>query len=219
MTLSSTPQPGRVDLPGPGVYPNGMELLTDPANLPRDRSAIPDDAVINIAVWAKLQGVAESTVHRYRSLGEARRRAEKDHQAAMATYEQHRQEFEAGTRKREPKPPAEPAVGLPKRGDMPAEDTTVGQSPLWTMRTYRAWAAARPGRGQGGGPKPGTARPRPKRHARLPITVTCPCGCGQVITITARDVAEGKVKTGDSRRVVVPAVAEQAPAGELVAAS
>ena len=168
-TLDATP--GRVSLPGTGLYPDGMEFLDDPANLPRftrgkrrgqvNTDAIPGDALIGTKVWAALQGVAFETVQKQRAVAARRRRD-----------------------------------GAVKAGDMPVEDHKVGQSPLWYMATYRAWVPTRPGRGAGAG-RPRTGRVKRIRMARLPITVTCPHG--EVITITAADVREGRVQTGDHR--------------------
>jgi hypothetical protein len=50
-----------------------MEIITDPTLLPEDRAAIPDDTLINPAVWAKLQGVELSTVYRNNTMANKRR--------------------------------------------------------------------------------------------------------------------------------------------------
>ncbi|MEU6033988.1 hypothetical protein ABZ801_01120 [Actinomadura sp. NPDC047616] len=52
-----------------------VALLTDPDALPRDREEIPDDTLINLSVWAALQGVKKATVDSNRVRSEARRRA------------------------------------------------------------------------------------------------------------------------------------------------
>lgn len=52
-----------------------ITLLTSPGEIPKDRKTIPDDAFINIRVWAALQGVKVGSVHRNRTAAEARRKA------------------------------------------------------------------------------------------------------------------------------------------------
>jgi len=77
MTAARAGVPGRVDLPGISPYPNDMEILTNASQLPADPRSLPDDTVISIGVWAALQGVRPSTVHRNRVLAEARRGTDK----------------------------------------------------------------------------------------------------------------------------------------------
>jgi hypothetical protein len=55
-------------------------------------------------------------------------------------------------------------------GDMPAEDGKLGNSPYWTVKTYRAWDASRPGKGAGAGRPVGTGRGRA-------VKVTLPFAC------------------------------------------
>jgi hypothetical protein len=52
-----------------------MEVITDPAKLPADPSAIVDDTLISPAVWAALQHVELSTVYRNNTLARKRRAA------------------------------------------------------------------------------------------------------------------------------------------------
>ncbi|MER6809961.1 hypothetical protein ABT299_11830 [Spirillospora sp. NPDC000708] len=52
---------------------DGIIVLQDPAEIPADRDAIPDEALINVDVWAALQGVKKTTVEANRSRHNARR--------------------------------------------------------------------------------------------------------------------------------------------------
>src|ERR1019366_9441704 len=63
------------------------------------------------------------------------------------------------------------AAGEPRAGDMPEPDDRAGQTPLYLMGTYRAWAAARPGRSgaKGTGSRGGTGE---GKRVRLPLE--CP---------------------------------------------
>lgn len=160
---------GTVDLPGDAPYPIGMDIITDPARLPTNRDELSDDAVIGIKVWAALQGVEVSTVNRNRTLADARRRGEAGDAEAAEKY------------------------GPVRPGDMPAEDGKLGNSPYWTVATYRAWEAARPGQGASPGRPVGSGR-GPAVKATLPIT--CP-NCAHVIT--ADEVPADKLSQRRSR--------------------
>jgi hypothetical protein len=76
-----------------------------------------------------------------------------------------------------------------KPGDMPRADAVVGNSPVWTMDTYRAWEASRPGKGAGAGRPKGSGKGRARRTARLPIR--CP-HCHE--RITARQLADASTE-------------------------
>jgi hypothetical protein len=127
---------GGLDSPGVSPYPMDMDIITDRAQLPKDPSKLPDDAVINLAVWAHLQGVELATVYRNKTKSDARR----------------------GTDAARP-------------GDMPAEDGRFGHGPYYFMRTYRAWEAARPGKGAGAGRPVGSGK---GRAVKVALPVTCP---------------------------------------------
>jgi hypothetical protein len=77
VTAAAVVAPGVVDTPGADPYPNDMDVITEPAELPADVASIPDDTQIGPAVWAKLQGVALSTVYRNNTLAGKNRAAEK----------------------------------------------------------------------------------------------------------------------------------------------
>ena len=64
---------GSVDAPGFPAYPDSMDILTDATQLPKDPASLPDDAVINAAVWAALQGVELATVYRNKTKADRRR--------------------------------------------------------------------------------------------------------------------------------------------------
>lgn len=78
------------------------------------------------------------------------------------------------------------AAGESRPGDMPAEDARVGNSPVWTMKTYRAWDKQRPGMGAGAGRPPGAGVRGPTPRA-LHLPEECP-HCK--LTITGPDVRE-----------------------------
>ncbi len=63
-------------------------------------------------------------------------------------------------------------------GDMPAEDGRMGHGPYWFVRTYRAWDAARPGRGAGAGRPVGSGR---GRAVKVALPIACP-HCHQEVT-------------------------------------
>jgi hypothetical protein len=67
--------PAVLDTPDAAPYPDSMDVVTEAAELPPDREAIPDDTQIGPAVWAALQGVALSTVYRNNTLASKRRAA------------------------------------------------------------------------------------------------------------------------------------------------
>ncbi len=113
-----------------------MDILTDATQLPKDPAKLPDDAVINAAVWAALQGVELPTVYRNKTKADRRR----------------------GTPDERP-------------GDMPAEDGRFGHGPYWLMGTYRAWSAARPGKGAGAGRPVGTGH---GRAVKVKLPIVCP---------------------------------------------
>ena len=76
MTALAIAAPGRVSLPGSGVYPNSMDIITDMEKAPPGgKDALPDDAVISIKAWSQMQGVAVATVHRNRVKAAERREA------------------------------------------------------------------------------------------------------------------------------------------------
>ncbi|WP_141575892.1 hypothetical protein [Actinomadura sp. WMMA1423] len=52
---------------------DGIIVLQDPAEIPADPADIPPEALINIDVWAALQGVKKTTVEANRSRHNARR--------------------------------------------------------------------------------------------------------------------------------------------------
>jgi hypothetical protein len=56
------------------MYHNGMDVLTDPAELPADVDSIPGGTQIGPEVWARLQGVALATVYRNNTLAGQRRK-------------------------------------------------------------------------------------------------------------------------------------------------
>jgi hypothetical protein len=160
---------------GIGAYPEQVGIWTDPEKLPADRAAIPDDDLISIQVWAKLQGVGLSTAYSNNSKS-ARRRED----------------------------------GEARAGDMPAPDDHAGQTPMWLMRTYRAWAKSRPGsKGTSGtGTRGGRGR---GKQVRLPFA--CP-HCHHEITEEDLDAAQAEARAEFARlRADGAAVAE---AGERV---
>jgi len=62
-------QPGGVYPPTGVAYHDGMDILTDPKTLPRSAkglTALPDDTLIGVSVWAALQKVDRATVLRNR---------------------------------------------------------------------------------------------------------------------------------------------------------
>jgi len=152
MTTAALVAPGVLDTPGAVPYPDGMDIITDPAKLPADRAKLPGDTLIGPAVWAALQRVELATVYRNHTLAGQRR-----------------------------------TQGTTKRGDMPAPVQVIGQTPVWTVADYRAWAAARPGRGAGAG-RPRRDGPPPVRQ-RVGLPVACP-HCHH--EITAADLKAAK---------------------------
>jgi hypothetical protein len=79
------------------------------------------------------------------------------------------------------------AAGEPKAGDMPAAEETIGQTPMWSMATYRAWDESRPGRGAGAGRPP--VRPEGFVRHRVELPISCP-HCKHEITKTDLDAAK-----------------------------
>jgi hypothetical protein len=163
--------PGMLTVPGAYPYHNGMDIIPDPAALPKDRSAIPDDTLITPAVWAALQGVTPASVLSNKSKHDRRR----------------------GT------PEARP-------GDMPpASRHRIGQTPTWTMGAYRAWDAARPGKGKGAGRPVTRTGPR----ARVTLPISCP-HCHHEITKDdlrqqVPDAAPPKAKLASRKRPAIKA--------------
>lgn len=142
--------------PGAAVYPNDVDIISDPSDLPADRSKIPGDTLITTEVWAALQGVAVQTVRRNKVLSDARRRNQENFDVGMRVASRE----------------------LPRPGDMPAASERFGGSPGWYMSAYRAWEAARPGRGAGAGRPAGRGKGRGKR---VTLPLVCP-HCHQGIT-------------------------------------
>ncbi len=99
------------------------------------------------------------------------------HLQGVSTATVHRNRVKADARRGTPE--ARP-------GDMPKEDGKFGNSPYWTMATYRAWEASRPGKGAGAGRPAGSGKGRAVR-VRLPAA--CP-HCRQ--QITAEDIARAE---------------------------
>jgi hypothetical protein len=51
-----------------------ISLLTEPGEIPEDRATIPDDTLINIYVWAALQGITKSSADSIRTRSNRRRK-------------------------------------------------------------------------------------------------------------------------------------------------
>lgn len=73
MTATIEFAPAMVTMPGAYPYHDGMDIIPDPAALPEDRAAIPDDTLITPSVWAELQGVTHGTVTHNKALHDRRR--------------------------------------------------------------------------------------------------------------------------------------------------
>lgn len=91
------------------------------------------------------------------------------------------------------------AAGESRPGDMPAEDARVGNSPVWTMKTYRAWDKQRPGIGAGGGRPKGSGVRGPTPRA-LHLPEACP-HCG--VQITGPDVREMRSAEREGRATLL----------------
>jgi len=152
---------------GVSPYAQGMGVLNDLADIPADRARIADTDLITPVVWAALQGVELSTFYSMNARSRAHRRHDAEHPDA----------------KRQVVP-----------GDIPPEDETAGQTPMWYMSTYRAWWAQRPGQASARG-KAGAQGSRggrgPGRQVRLPIE--CP-HCHTEITGEELDAAEAALR-------------------------
>jgi hypothetical protein len=96
---------------------------------------------------AQLQGVEVGTVHRSRTLADARLRGEAGDAEAAAKY------------------------GPVRPGDMPAADGKLCNSPYWTMGTFRKWKANRPGQGAGAGRPVGSGK---GRAVKVKLPFECP---------------------------------------------
>lgn len=184
-------------------------VLRNPASIPKDRSTIPDDMLISNTVWAALQGISLDSVHANRTRSTRRREALADlrewltSKVAEHAWMRDVVDLDSPTELTaqswalpfaSPPEGADAAVwaelidrleawkkiGAYKPGDMPAEDTKLGPSPLWKMSTYRAWEASRPGKGAGSGRRKGV-KMKPKPPKRLELPAPCP-HCGHDIT-------------------------------------
>ncbi len=80
-------------------------------------------------------------------------------------------------------------------GDMPAASPTrLGQTPTWTMGAFRAWDAARPGKGKGGG-RPAGGRADSRDRIMSPFPFPCP-HCGEPVTQEQAEVAYAAAQAG-----------------------
>lgn len=162
MTAAAVVAPGVLDTPGAAPYPDDMDVITDPAELPADVAAIPDDTQVGPQVWAALQGVELSTVYRNNTLASKRR-----------------------------------VSGTVKAGDMPEPARHIGQTPVWAMSAYRAWQAARPGKGAGAGRPRRPGGPAKRERASLPLE--CP-HCHKEITAAQLRAARPAGEAGRARQ-------------------
>ncbi len=84
--------------------------------------------------------------------------------------------------------------GPVRQGDMPAADGKLGNSPYWTMGTFRKWKANRPGQGAGAGRPVGSGK---GRAVRVKLPITCP-HCQHEITKDDMPQQEASQKAGQA---------------------